>query len=398
MIGKIEISVAAYHERTGTKQGEGAGFKTALSHRPHGVVAVFGPYNFPAHLPNGHIVPALLAGNTIIYKPSEQTPYISEFVVKLWQEAGLPAGVLNLVQGLRNTGELIAKHTELDGLYFTGSSATGKILHQQFAGSPGKILALELGGNNPLIVWDCADAKAASYHIVQSAFMTTGQRCTCARRLIIPQGPQGDRLLDTLVPMTQSLKIGAYSDTPEPFMGPIINEREAQKLLEAQAALEGMGGKALLRMERPASAGSAPPQGGSEYPLTFVTPAILDVSAVTDLPDREYFGALLQVIRVPDLDTAIAVANNTRFGLSAGIFTDDKAKFERYLREARAGIVNWNRPTTGSSGNLPFGGVGLSGNHRPAAYYSADYCAYPVATSYSEKLELPAALAPGMTL
>ncbi|MGB1539664.1 MAG: succinylglutamate-semialdehyde dehydrogenase, partial [Rickettsiales bacterium] len=229
MIGKVAISAKAYQERTGLTQNDlPDGGKAILRHKPHGVVAVFGPYNFPCHLPNGHIVPALLAGNTLVFKPSEMTPKVAEHTVKLWEEAGLPAGVLNLVQGEKETGIALANHAGLDGLFFTGSSATGNILHQQFAGRPEKILALEMGGNNPLVVWESKDVKAAAYTTIQSAFISSGQRCTCARRLIVQEGAEGDRFLDALVAMAREITVGAYDDDPQPFMGPLVSLVESE--------------------------------------------------------------------------------------------------------------------------------------------------------------------------
>lgn len=387
MAGKIELSITAYHERTGVRESAQPFGRFVLRHKPHGVVAVFGPYNFPGHLPNGHIVPALLAGNCVLFKPSELTPLVAEETLKLWQQAGLPNGVLNLVQGERATGELVAAHKELDGLYFTGSARTGAILSQQFATRPHVILALELGGNNPLIVGTVADTDAAVHEIVQSAWITSGQRCTCARRLMVPQGAAGDALLARLVEVTQKLRIGGAEDEPQPFMGPVVSARAAQLLLDSQARLLQLGATALLPMQRLAL-GDA-----------FVSPGIIDITrCVADVPDEEDFGPLLKVIRTASLTESIAQANATKFGLSAGLFTDDEAEWQQFFRRSRAGIVNRNRQTTGASGSFPFGGPGHSGNHRPSAYYAADYCSYPVASSEASKLEKPITLSPGLTL
>lgn len=385
MIGKLSVSVAAYKERTGEKMADAKGFKTALRHKPHGVVAVYGPYNFPAHLPNGHILPALLAGNTVIFKPSEMTPWIAEAVVKLWEKTGIPQGVVNLVQGERETGRLLA-NAAIDGLFFTGSSATGEILQKQFSGRLDKILALELGGNNPLIVHEVNDIRAAVFNIIQSAFMSTGQRCSCARRLILVEDGSTAKLLEMLVSAAAKLTAGAYTQMPEPYMGPIISAQEVRKLLAAQRDLQALGGKILLEMKQPAEDG------------LFLTPGIIDVTEVRNLPDQEYFGPLLSVIRVKNFDDAIRVANATEFGLTSGLLSSKREHYEYFLQESRAGIVNWNRPTTGASATAPFGGSGKSGNHRPGGYYAADYCAYPTASSYAEKLELPDALPPGMSL
>jgi len=387
MVGKIELSIAAYQERTGTREQPQLFGRFILRHKPHGVVAVFGPYNFPGHLPNGHIVPALLAGNTVVFKPSELTPKVAEETLKCWEAAGLPKGVINLVQGERATGEAVAAHPELDGLYFTGSERTGNVLSRQFTTRPHVILALELGGNNPLVIGTVADTDAAVHEIVQSSWITSGQRCTCARRLILPQGAAGDALLARLIEVTKALRIGGAEDEPAPFMGPVVSPRAAQLLLDSQARLVALGATPLLKMQRL-------PQGEA-----FVSPGILDITAIqSQVPDEEDFGPLLKVIRTASLDESITTANATRFGLSAGMLTDDDAEWQRFFRRIRAGIVNRNRQTTGASGAFPFGGPGASGNHRPSAYYAADYCSYPVASSEATKLERPATLSPGLTL
>ncbi|SDL49700.1 succinylglutamic semialdehyde dehydrogenase [Pseudomonas indica] len=386
MVNKVAISIQSYRERTGEKSGPLADATAVLRHKPHGVVAVFGPYNFPGHLPNGHIVPALLAGNAVVFKPSELTPKVAELTVKCWIEAGIPAGVLNLVQGARETGIALAGHAGIDGLFFTGSSRTGNLLHQQFAGRPDKILALEMGGNNPLIVDQVADVDAAVYTIVQSAFISAGQRCTCARRLLVPQGAWGDALLARLVQVAAQIKVGRFDEQPAPFMGSVVSLLAARQLLEAQAALLAKGAVALLAMTQP------------EADAALLTPGILDVTAVAERPDEEFFGPLLQVIRYTDFDAAIAEANATQYGLAAGLLSDSRERYQQFWVESRAGIVNWNKQLTGAASSAPFGGVGASGNHRPSAYYAADYCAYPVASLESEALSLPATLTPGVSL
>ena len=386
MINKVAISVQSYRERTGEKSGPLADASAVLRHKPHGVVAVFGPYNFPGHLPNGHIVPALLAGNCVVFKPSELTPKVAELTVKCWIEAGLPAGVLNLLQGARDTGVALAGNPGIDGLFFTGSSRTGNLLHNQFAGRPEKILALEMGGNNPLVVDQLQDIDAAVYCIVQSAFISAGQRCTCARRLLVPQGEWGDALLARLVAVAASIKVGAFDAQPAPFMGSVISLGAAEQLIKAQQQLLMHGAKALLAMTQPLP-GAA-----------LLTPGIIDVTAVANRPDEELFGPLLQVIRYADFDAAIAEANNTQYGLAAGLLSDSKARYEEFWLRSRAGIVNWNKQLTGAASTAPFGGVGASGNHRASAYYAADYCAYPVASLESDSLSLPATLTPGVSL
>ena len=371
--GKVDLSIRAYHERTGEKANPAGPTTAVLRHKPHGVMAVLGPYNFPAHLPNGHIVPALIAGNTVVFKPSELTPGPGAFIVERMVEAGVPEGVINMVQGGRDTGEALTG-AEVDGVLFTGGAKTGLAIHKLFADRLDVILALELGGNNPLIWWDTDDVDAAAWTVVQSAFLTSGQRCTFARRLIVPEGAAGDKALLALAKLTERLRVGAPFDDPQPFMGPVISPKVAEGLERAFDKLVEVEGEAIRNL-------SVRDEGAA-----FVSPGIVDVTRVESVPDEEHFGPLLTVWRVKDFDAAIARANKTKFGLSAGILTDDKKKWEKFLALSRAGIVNWNRQTTGASGAAPFGGIGDSGNHRPSAYYAADYCAYPVASMEGEAL------------
>lgn len=365
---KVDISITAQAERAGSRTGEVNGVRQVLRHKPHGILAVLGPYNFPAHLPNGHIVPALLAGNTVVFKPSELTPAVADFMADCWAAAGLPDGVLNIVHGGGETGKALAS-TDIDGLLFTGSAPVGASLARQFAESPGKILALEMGGNNPLIVWDMAPEAldAAAALIVQSAYLSAGQRCTCARRLIVRDGAEGP-LLDRVTALIDRILVGAPFDEPQPFMGPVIGNRAADGLVAGAAALLAKGARIVRPLTR----------RDPERP--FLSPALYDVTGVSGLPDTELFGPLLQLTRVPDWDAAIAAANATRFGLAASLIGGDAALYDRFWAASRAGVVNWNRPTNGAASNAPFGGIGLSGNHRPSAYYAADYAAWPVAS------------------
>ena len=386
MVSKVDITIQAYRERTGTVERDLGAVRSVVRHRPHGVLAVLGPFNFPGHLPNGHIVPALLAGNTVVYKPSEHTPCCAVEVIRLWDRAGLPPGTVNLVQGPSETGAALAEHAQIDGLLFTGSAAVGQTLHRDFGGRPEMILALEMGGNNPLVVDATTNVDAAIYAILQSSYVTAGQRCTCARRLFVPRGASGRALVDRLLDAIGKLRVGPFDDPQPPFMGPVISEDAADALLAAQARIVSLGGRPLAPM-RKLNEGTG-----------LVSPALIDVTGVQNLPDEEHFGPLLQLIYYEEFDEALQGANATRFGLAAGLIGGDRARWEAFVRALRAGIVNWNRPLTGASSAAPFGGVGASGNHRPSAYYAADYCAHPVASLEQEGLALPETLPPGMTL
>ena len=372
VVNKVDISVEAYAERTPQRKLEAAlGNRIAVRHKPHGVLAVLGPYNFPAHLPNGHIAPALIACNAIVFKPSEKTPAVGEFLVKCFHEAKIPEGVVRLLIGGPEQGKALAAEPDIDGLLFTGSARAGQSLHRQFAEFPHKILALELGGNNPLVVWHSKDIEAAAIMAVQSAYLTAGQRCTAARRLIVEDGHEGE-LLDAIAKLVDRLIVDEPFADPAPFMGPVIDLGAADRVQEQWLELMMKGGKPIRRLDR------------SNPDLPFLTPGLIDVTDVRDRPDEEIFGPVLQVIRVPDFDAAIREANNTRFGLAASLIGGAPDMFDKFWSNVRAGVINRNKPTNGAPSNAPFGGIGLSGNHRPSAFYAADYCAYPVTSSEAE--------------
>ncbi len=368
VVGKVQLSIDAQAERTGPAT---IGETARLSYRALGVIGILGPFNFPAHLPNGQIIPALLAGNSVVYKPSELTPAVAAAHVNLLAAAGVPPGVINMVAGGRTAGERLVAGP-VDGIAFTGSVTTGRAIHRALADRPEVLLALEMGGNNPLVVADTSDISSAVNLIIRSAFITAGQRCTCARRLYIPATPEGDALLAELVETTKRLIVGAPGEKPEPFLGPVISPAAAERIRAHVADLEAAG--ATVRT------GPGEPVPGTG----FVQPTIIDCEGV-DIPDDEIFGPVLTVQRYGTLDDGFAMAADTSYGLAAGLIGGERQDFDRFTEVLRVGLVNWNAPTTGASGRLPFGGVGLSGNHRPAGWTAADFCAYPVASIVNQR-------------
>ncbi|MDB5724262.1 MAG: astD [Novosphingobium sp.] len=376
VLARVEIAIRACSERTAQrKYDNGLQGMTAVRHKPHGVVAVLGPFSSPAHLPCGHIIPALIAGNAVIFKPSERCPASGELLMQCFTNAGIPASIAQFLVGGPEQGQALALHGGIDGVLFTGSTDIGISLNRKLAARPDKFLALELGGNNPLVVLDTPLLADAAVLIVQSAFSSAGQRCTSARRLIVKASIY-DALMAQVKAMADRLIVGAPFDEPAPFMGPVIDNAAADGLLESFVYLMSNGGRAIKHMVR------------SHPDLPFLSPAIIDTTGVKDRPDIELYGPLLQVIKVDDLDQAIVEANATRFGLSASLIGGTPQEYSKFWANVRAGVVNWNRPTVGAPMNAPFGGVGLSGNHRPTGFYAADYCAYPVT---SAELEQPRA-------
>ena len=372
MVQKIPISITAYQERCPTKQFSTGPRQIHVKHHPHGVMAVLGAFNFPGHLPNGHIVPALLAGNTLVFKPSEHSPLTGLLMAELWKKAGLPAGVLNLVFGGKDVGSALVTHPDIAGVCFTGSAQAGIAISKSVAHTPWKMVALEMGGNNPLVILDWENQAAVMDLILLSAFQTSGQRCTCARRLILLDTQENRALAHALPARIATLKIGESDSLPEPFMGPVISVQAATQLYVRYQDMLAQGAAILVPMRNPE--GSA-----------FVNPTVLDTTGIT-ISDDEAFGPLLTVQWADTVDAAYAMAANTRYGLSAGLVAKEAQYFERFTAAVPAGIYTFNCPTTGASSAAPFGGVGMSGNHRASAYYAADYCAYPTAMSTSNSV------------
>ncbi|QDK33815.1 MULTISPECIES: succinylglutamate-semialdehyde dehydrogenase [Sphingomonadaceae] len=373
VVAKVEVSIRAYAERTSQRKLDSAlQGAMAVRHKPHGVLLVLGPYNFPAHLPNAHIVPALIAGNAVVFKPSEKAPATGELLARCFHRAGIPAGVVQLAIGGPLEGQALVASDGVDGVLFTGSANTGISINRRLATRPDKMVALEMGGNNPIVLWDTPKLTDAAALVVQSAFASAGQRCTAARRLIV-KASLHDAMMAEIKALADRIIVGAPFDEPAPFMGPVIDNAAADGLAESFLYLLSNGGKAIKHLVRP------------DESLPFLSPAIIDTTALKDRPDVELFGPILQVIRVDDFDEAIAEANNTRFGLAASLIGGTPQDYNRFWAHARAGIINWNRATTGPSHAAPMGGIGLSGNHRPSGYYAADYCAYPVASGEMEQ-------------
>jgi succinylglutamic semialdehyde dehydrogenase len=383
--GKVANSIDAILKRRWTTTEQIGAYVAVTRFRPHGAMLVLGPFNLPAHLPGAHIVPALLAGNTIVFKPSELAPSVGQWLAATWRDAGLPNGVLNLVQGAAPVAVHAAQSPAIAGVLFTGSQRAGASLHRALAGQPQKVLALELGGNNPLVVHRCGDVHRAAITVINSAFITSGQRCTCARRLIVVGQTACDQLIEKLKKLLPLVRVAEPLAEPQPFMGSLVHAAAAQSMLDAQSRLIAAGAEAIVSMSTV-----------NDHPA-MLSPGLLRADAGL-LEDCEHFGPMLTAHVVNDLDEAINLANATQFGLSAGFLGDHVDDFHYFLHRIRAGIVNWNRQTTGASGKLPFGGIGQSGNHNPSGFFASDYCSYPMASLESHDLAEANTPTPGLEL
>ncbi|NQY42827.1 MAG: succinylglutamate-semialdehyde dehydrogenase [Legionellales bacterium] len=369
VINKIDISIKAYFDRCKQNKTDHDGFQSVISYKPVGVFAVLGPFNFPAHLPLGQIIPVILAGNCVIFKPSEFTPMVAIHFIRCLVNVGLPNGVINLIQGDANIGEkLVCSNTS--GILFTGSYNTGKKIHQLNAGKPQKMLVLEMGGNNPLVLSKYKELNAAVDIVLISAFISSGQRCSCARKLILTEQIDQGHFIKLLINKINQIKIGRFDQDPEPFMGPLIHKQAVKNVIEHFNRLVELGADILVKGRL------------IDKESFMITPSLLDVSNINSL-DQECFGPILQIKRVKDLNSAIEEANNTEYGLAASILTDEHEEFFEFRSRVNAGIINWNMPTTGALSSAPFGGVGKSGNYRPGGYLTADYCSYPFAGMYA---------------
>ena len=321
--------------------------------RPIGRIAMITPWNFPFAIPTWKLMPALVAGNTLVWKPATDTPRLAYEMVKIMAEQGLPPGVVNLVFGSgREVGIPLAKHPKIEMITFTGSTEVGREIYRYGAEKLNKV-HLEMGGKNPIIVLEDGDLELALEGIIWSAFGTTGQRCTACSRLIIEDGVY-DALLKELVKRTERLKLGDGLDA-NTDVGPVVNEAQLNKIHEyVQIGIEE-GAKLMCGGERGA--------GGPLKKGFFYKPTIFaDVLPPMRIAQEEIFGPVLSVLKAKDYEEAIAIANGVNYGLSSSIYTRDINKAQRAIVELEAGITYINSGTIGAEVHLPFGGVKGTGN------------------------------------
>jgi succinylglutamic semialdehyde dehydrogenase len=387
-IAKVDLAAQAFHERRDSKLRSAALDSQSkegseIAFRPIGSVLVLGPFNLPLHLPGAHFVPALLAGNTVVFKSSEKTPQVGQCIAKAMSAAGLPSGVFQLLQGGAPVAAHAMSNPSLGGVFFTGSRNAGLAIHRQMAGRPEVLVALEMGGNNPLVVDGVADVEAAIEIILQSAYITGGQRCSCARRLILVDTLENRELVRQLAGCLPKMRLGHPMADPGPFYGTMIDLPSLHRVLEKQSEYLQRGMHAIC---------AAQVQTGMP---TQLTPGLLD-SREVETDDEEVFGPLLVLRWVSNLEDAIQQAARTRYGLSASLLSDDPNAWTQFRQEIDAGVIHWNHPTTGATGVLPFGGLGWSGNHRSSGYFASDYCSDPTATLFRNSVAKASKLPTGL--
>lgn len=368
-LARVDGCVRAYADRCAHRRHEaGANGTVAVRHKPMGVLAIITSFAQPMLTPLAQLAPAILAGNAVIFKPSSRALPTAFLIEDCVRRAGLANDIVQIAVAPKESTINLALHDGVDGAFFSGSSQVGQNLARRIAGRPGKLLSLDLGGNNAIVVGDTPQIEDAAMLVVQSAFTASGQRATCARRLIV-QDAMAEPLLAEIRRLTERIICGAPFDETTPFMGPLIDNQAVDGLIQSFIWLMSHGGRPIKHMAR------------LDPKMPFVSPAIIDVTGMAERPDVELFGPLLQVIRVPDFDAAIAQANATRYGLVSALIGGTQDDYNRFWANVRTGMTHWNRATTTELPGVPSGGIGLSGNFRPGGYYEADSCAYPVSSA-----------------
>jgi succinylglutamic semialdehyde dehydrogenase len=372
LVGKIDITLNFSLQLVKDEHVPNAlpGVEGVVRYKPRGVMAVIGPFNFPAHLPNGHIIPALLVGNTVVFKPSEQTPYVGQVMAKCFEDAKFPAGVFNMVQGDGESGRRLIAHEHIDGILFTGSYEVGLKIKAETLNHYWKILALEMGGKNATVVWEDADLDKAIYDTLIGAFMSSGQRCSGTSRIIL-HDKIADEFTDRFYEAAKKLTIGHWSESP--FMGPLINEGAVEKYIRFQEIAKRENCESLMRGK----------QLDLKHKGYYVTPSIhlvqkFDPNSIYQ--KSEIFGPNVAVYRSSDFSHGLNIVNSTGYGLVMALFSKSRELYDKAFLEAKVGLLNWNRTTNGASSRLPFGGMGKSGNDRPSAHFAIQYCTIPVAS------------------
>lgn len=372
MAGKVDITLGDGLDALREREFElGPGQRGRWRNHSRGVVAVLGPFNFPGHLVHGHVVPALATGNPVVIKPSERTPAVGQLYAELASQAGFPPGVFNLIQGDGSVGAALSAQRDVDAVLFTGSYPVGRLILEATLDQPWKLVALEMGGKNGVLVCADADLDAAARAIAFGVAVTTGQRCSATSRVIVERSV-ADPLVERLAGVLSGIAVG-HSLEPDVFMGPLISATARERHTR------------VIEWAREAGADRVVDGGPCEGPRPghYVRPSlhrVTQLDAASRYQSEEHFVPDAFVLEVGSLDEGIAALNATEYGLASSVFTRDRNTLERVYRESSVGVLNWNTGTVGASSKLPFGGVAKSGNDRPAGATATLYCTYPVSS------------------
>lgn len=346
--------------------------KAVVRHRPRGVVAVIGPFNVPGHLPNGQMIPALLTGNTVVFKPSEFTPFVGQIMAECFHGAGIPPGVFNLVQGDGRVGARLVSHPGVDAVFFTGSVPTGRQIQKICMASPEKFLALEMGGKNAALIFPDAPLEWTVQQVLHGAFSTSGQRCSSTSRILLHRSVSR-RFLNLFLKGVRSLRVGYF--TEDPAMGPLVNAAAFKRYFHAQSKARKSGfvslheGQAVALPRRGYYVGPSVHLWKNRHP-----------PKARGYWDEELFVPDVAIALASSEEQMVQMNNASRYGLIASVFTRSKERFRRLATRLQNGVVHWNRSTAMTPGQVPFGGIKASGNHWPAGISVVQACTYPVSS------------------
>ncbi|MFZ4712815.1 MAG: aldehyde dehydrogenase family protein [Bacteriovoracaceae bacterium] len=375
VISKVNVTIEDSLKRIEAKSFPNIlpGTEGSLNFKPIGPCFIIGPFNFPCHLAGGQILSALIAGNSIVFKPSEKTIYSAQIMIECFDACGFPEGVINFINGYGETASRIIKEKSIKGVFFTGSKEVGsKILLNTYQ-DLSKLVALELGGKNTSIVHIDANIDHALVELLNACFLTTGQRCT-STSIVALHRSHLNQFVDRFHTLAKKIIIDHPIDHKEkPFMGPLIDDKALNNYLLYMGMAKREGAEEIMR-------GKALTKGFKGH---YVSPSIHimeKVSAKSIFLQSEIFGPNCTIIPYDTIDEAIKIANLSEYGLASSIFSSDQNIWQHCLENIETGVININRSTIGASAKLPFGGVKSSGNYRPAAVSMIDSCSYPVAT------------------
>lgn len=342
-------------------------------YKPLGPCFVIGPFNFPCHLANGQILSALLAGNSVIFKPSEKTIYSAQLMVECFHDAGFPAGVVNFINGTGTTAGQITGDKRIKGVFFTGSRGVGQRILDNTYRDISKLVALELGGKNSTILHHDTNIPHALPELLRACFLTTGQRCTSTSMILVHRKIEQE-FISQFKAVTERIRVGhPTKSSPEAFMGPLIDEAAEKMYFDFCNIGKAEGAEELV----------APRKLDVGYEGYYVSPSVHYLAKPNvsgKFIQEEIFGPNCFFIPYDDIEDAIRIANSTEYGLAASVFTRDPSIYKLCLRDIESGLLNLNRSTVGATARLPFGGVKNSGNHKPAAVSMVDHCVHAVAS------------------
>lgn len=365
LIGKIDFVLKEGLARI--KEQNIAKAQGRIRFKSRGLLVVIGPFNFPMHLPFGQILPALLAGNTVLFKPSEKTPASGQKLAECFHKLKLPAGTFQMIQGGAKIAKQLCSHKKGDGVLFTGSFEVGQKIKESLIKDHSKILALEMGGYNSALIWDNKNLEQALKETLKGCFWTAGQRCSSTSQIIVHK-KIAKEFIKKFIPLAKKITVDHWSKNP--FMGALIDKSSVQRFFALQKEIQKLNGTILLKGEQL--------QNKKGH---YVRPGIykMKFNPSSSFGTKETFSPQVIIYETEDLDEALQMINHSGYGLSLSLFSEDKKVREEVFYRAKVGLINYNLSSIGASSFLPFGGLGKSGNDRPAGAFAIDFCVTPLA-------------------